>query len=131
VHHSNVRTVSLAGLNLNTARVHNGFGDRAQLTLLIHGELTNALKVQVLGNEKQCRMFDIGFEVTNRLHVFDERLPPLGRAPTVVRHILTIEVDMKKRAVIQARGWGDRPPSGRPLRMLQVWIARENLRLAL
>jgi hypothetical protein len=29
-----------------------------------------------------------------------------------VRHVLTIEVDMKRRAVVQARGWGNRAASG-------------------
>jgi hypothetical protein len=48
-----------------------------------------------------------------------------------VRHVLTIEVDTKRRAVIQARGWGNRVPSGKPLRLLQDWTVRERLRLAL
>jgi hypothetical protein len=48
-----------------------------------------------------------------------------------VRHLLTIEVDMKKRAVVQARGWRNRPASGKPLRLLQDWTVRERLRLAI
>jgi hypothetical protein len=48
-----------------------------------------------------------------------------------VRHVLTIEVDMKRRAVVQARGWGNRRPAGTPLRLLQDWAARERLRLAI
>ena len=48
-----------------------------------------------------------------------------------VRHVLTIEVDMKRRAVIQARGWGNRAASGKPLRLLRDWSARERLRLAI
>jgi hypothetical protein len=47
-----------------------------------------------------------------------------------LRHVLTIEVDMKRRAVIQVRGWGNRAPSGKPLRLLQDWTTRERLRLA-
>jgi hypothetical protein len=47
-----------------------------------------------------------------------------------VRHVLTIEVDMKRRAVVQARGWGNRPASGKPLRLLGDWCVRERLRLA-
>jgi hypothetical protein len=31
-----------------------------------------------------------------------------------VRHLLTIEVDMTRRAVVQARGWGNRAASGKP-----------------
>jgi hypothetical protein len=48
-----------------------------------------------------------------------------------MRHLLTIQVDLKRRAVIQARGWHNRPASGKPLRLLHAWMARENLRLAL
>jgi PcfJ-like protein len=47
-----------------------------------------------------------------------------------VRHVLTIEVDMRRRAVIQARGWCNRAASGKPLRLLQDWTLRERLRLA-
>ena len=48
-----------------------------------------------------------------------------------VRHVLTIEVDMKRRAVVQARGWGNRVPSGKPLRLLRDWTLRERVRLAI
>jgi hypothetical protein len=45
--------------------------------------------------------------------------------------VLTVEVDMKRRAVVQARGWGNRAPSGKPLRLLQDWAVREGVRLAI
>jgi hypothetical protein len=48
-----------------------------------------------------------------------------------VRHVLTVEVDMKRRAVVQARGWGNRAASGKPLRLLRDWSVRERLRLAI
>jgi hypothetical protein len=48
-----------------------------------------------------------------------------------VRHVLTIELDMKKRVIIQARGWGNRPASGKPLRLLRDWSVRERLRMAM
>jgi hypothetical protein len=48
-----------------------------------------------------------------------------------VRHVLTIEVDMKRRAVVQARGWGNRAAAGKALRLLQDWTVRERLRLAI
>jgi hypothetical protein len=48
-----------------------------------------------------------------------------------VRHVLTIEVDMKRRAVVQARGWGNRAPSGKLLRLLHDWTVRERVRLAI
>jgi hypothetical protein len=46
-----------------------------------------------------------------------------------VRHVLTVELDLKRRAVIQARGWRNRPPSGKPLRLLRDWAVRERVRL--
>jgi hypothetical protein len=48
-----------------------------------------------------------------------------------VRHVLTVEVDMNRRAVVQARGWGNRAASGKPLRLLQDWAVRERMRLAI
>ena len=48
-----------------------------------------------------------------------------------VHHVLTIEVDPKRRAVLQARGWANRAASGKPLRLLQDWAARERLQLAI
>ena len=46
-----------------------------------------------------------------------------------IRHVLTIEVDQRRRAVVQARGWRNRRASGKALRLLQQWTARERLRL--
>lgn len=46
-----------------------------------------------------------------------------------LRHVLTIEVDMKRRTVVQARGFRNRWASGKPLRLLQDWTVRERLRL--
>jgi PcfJ-like protein len=48
-----------------------------------------------------------------------------------LRSVLTIEVDLHRRAVIQARGWGNRPASGRALQLLRTWAERERLRLSL
>jgi hypothetical protein len=46
-----------------------------------------------------------------------------------IHHVLTVEVDPSKRAVIQARGRANRAASGRPLRLLQDWAFRERLRM--
>jgi len=48
-----------------------------------------------------------------------------------VQHVLTIEIDPKRRAVVQARGRANRAASGKPLRLLQLWAARERLRLTI
>ena len=45
--------------------------------------------------------------------------------------MLTVEVDMTRRAVVQARGWGNRAPPGKPLRLLHDWAVRERVRLAI
>jgi hypothetical protein len=48
-----------------------------------------------------------------------------------VRHVMTVEIDPNRRAVIQARGYANRAPSGRPLQLLQYWAARERLQMAM
>jgi hypothetical protein len=48
-----------------------------------------------------------------------------------VHHVLTIEIDPKTRAVVQARGRANRAASGKPLRLLQDWADRERLRMAI
>ena len=48
-----------------------------------------------------------------------------------LHHVLTIEVDLKRRAIVQARGLANRAASGKPLRLLQDWAARERLQLAM
>jgi hypothetical protein len=48
-----------------------------------------------------------------------------------IHHVLTVEVDPKRRAVIQARGRANRAASGRPLRLLQDWAIRERLRMTI
>lgn len=48
-----------------------------------------------------------------------------------VRHVLTVEVDIRRRAVVQARGWANRAPSGKPLRLLREWAVRERLWLVI
>jgi hypothetical protein len=48
-----------------------------------------------------------------------------------VHHVMTIEVDPKRRAVVQARARANRAASGKPLRLLQDWATRERLQLAL
>jgi hypothetical protein len=48
-----------------------------------------------------------------------------------VQHVLTIEIDTRQRAVVQARGWRNRAASGKPLQLLEEWTMRERLRLAI
>jgi hypothetical protein len=48
-----------------------------------------------------------------------------------IRSVLTVEVDPKKRAVIQARGKANRSASGKSLQILSDWAAREGLRMAI
>lgn len=46
-------------------------------------------------------------------------------------HVMTIEIDLKKRAVVQARARANRAASGKPLQLLQDWADRERLGLAI
>jgi hypothetical protein len=48
-----------------------------------------------------------------------------------VHPVLTVEVDPSKRAVIQARGFANRSPSGKSLRLLQNWAVREKLHMTI
>jgi hypothetical protein len=48
-----------------------------------------------------------------------------------VHHVLTVEVDPRRRAVIQVRGRANRAASGKSLRLLQDWAVRERLRMAI
>jgi hypothetical protein len=48
-----------------------------------------------------------------------------------VHPVLTVEVDPRRRAVIQVRGRANRAASGKSLRLLQDWAVRERLRMAI
>jgi hypothetical protein len=48
-----------------------------------------------------------------------------------IHYVLTVEVDARRRAVVQARGRANRAASGKSLRLLQDWAARERLRMAI
>lgn len=48
-----------------------------------------------------------------------------------IRSVLTVEVDPKRRAVIQARGKANRSASGKSLHVLNHWAAREGLQMAI
>jgi hypothetical protein len=48
-----------------------------------------------------------------------------------IRSVLTVEVDPKKRVVIQARGRANRLASGKPLQVLYDWAVREGLHMAI
>lgn len=48
-----------------------------------------------------------------------------------IRPVLTIEVDPKRRVVIQARGKANRSVSGKPRRLLHEWASREALQIAI
>lgn len=50
------------------------------------------------------------------------------RRGSKIRSILTIEIDPRRRTIVQARGFRNRRPSGRELELLRTWVARERLR---
>jgi hypothetical protein len=45
------------------------------------------------------------------------------------RSVLTIEVDPRRHAIVQLRGWCNRLPDGRPFQIVQRWASRERLRI--
>lgn len=50
---------------------------------------------------------------------------------TKARAIVTLEIDPKQRAIVQARGFRNSLPSGRRLQVIRMWAERERLRLAI
>lgn len=48
-----------------------------------------------------------------------------------IHHVVTIEVDPRRRTVVQARGLSNRSPSSRSFRLLQDWATRERLQMAI
>lgn len=48
-----------------------------------------------------------------------------------IRSVITVEIDPKKRAIIQARGRANRPPSGKPRLLLREWAIREGLQMTI
>ncbi|NYF78556.1 PcfJ domain-containing protein [Granulicella arctica] len=48
-----------------------------------------------------------------------------------IHHVLTVEVDPRRRVVVQARGNANRAASGKPLRLLQDWAVQERLRMTI
>jgi hypothetical protein len=52
-----------------------------------------------------------------------------SKSDSKVRPVMTIEIDPRKKAIVQARGFRNRPASAKALRLLQRWAVRENLRL--
>ena len=44
-----------------------------------------------------------------------------------INHVLTVEIDPRRRAIVQARGRANCPASGKPRRLMEEWAAREKL----
>jgi hypothetical protein len=48
-----------------------------------------------------------------------------------VRPVVTLEIDLANRTIVQARGFGNSYPFGQRMRLIRLWAAREGLRLAI
>ena len=59
-------------------------------------------------------------------HIWSLRLIRVEKA----RAVVTLEIDPGKRAIIQARGFRNRHPSGKSLQLIRLWD-REGLRLSI
>jgi hypothetical protein len=46
-----------------------------------------------------------------------------------IHHVLTVEVDPRRRAVVQARARSNRAAAGKPLRYIEEWAVREKLQM--
>jgi hypothetical protein len=53
------------------------------------------------------------------------------RGERTVRSLLTIQVDPRRNAIVQARGFRNRPAGGKALEVLRAWAERERLRLSM
>jgi len=53
------------------------------------------------------------------------------RSATRLRSVLTVEVDPRSRAIVQARGLRNCPASGKARRLLEAWAEREQLSLGI
>jgi hypothetical protein len=51
------------------------------------------------------------------------------RLDNAVRPVATLEVDPRRHAIVQARGFRNGRPSARALRIVYIWASRERLRL--
>jgi len=51
------------------------------------------------------------------------------RSAARLRSVLTVEVDPRRRAIVQARGLRNRPASGKARRLLEAWAEREQLQV--
>ena len=60
--------------------------------------------------------------------IWSLRRKSLGDGP---RSVVTVEVDPRCSAVVQARGFGNRSAKGVELQLIQWWARRENLRMAI
>ena len=53
------------------------------------------------------------------------------RRDASLRSVVTVEVDVERNAIVQARGFRNRPASRQALQLVHLWAAREHLRVAL
>jgi PcfJ-like protein len=52
------------------------------------------------------------------------------RCDSALRSVATVEVDLARRRIVQARGFRDRPASRHARGLIQIWAGRERLRMA-
>jgi PcfJ-like protein len=91
-------------------------------------ELTNSAQLRAEGQKLQHCVASYAHDCLHgRARVWS-----LGRQRgATCRPVLTIEVDPSARCIVQARGFRNQWPRGRPLDILRTWAARERLTLRL
>jgi hypothetical protein len=90
-------------------------------------ELTSAAELRTEGSAlRHCVAMYSRYCVNGDSRIWSLRRRHGDDAP---RSVLTIEVDTRRRAIVQLRGWWNTPPGGRPFEIVRSWAARERLRI--
>lgn len=91
-------------------------------------ELSNSTQLQAEGFALQhCVASYAGRCRRGACYIWSLRLIRGSKA----RPVATLEVDPKRRTIVQARGIRNCHPSGKPLQLIRMWANRERLRLAI
>jgi hypothetical protein len=90
-------------------------------------ELTTGAQLRAEGIALRHCVASYGFvSWTGKSRIFSLRL----RRELILRPVLTIEIQLTTRTVVQARGYRNRLASRRHRRILELWASKEGLKLA-
>jgi PcfJ-like protein len=91
-------------------------------------ELTNGAQLKAEGSAlKHCVAGYAAYCQRGTSRIWSLR----SRRASHVRPVITIEIDPRRHAIVQARGFRNRLPAGKALGLLRLWAAREGLCVAM